>query len=141
MNHPVEYLYPGIYQKAEPKPYEGNILENKGIVIHIAYMREITADMFKAESNTYVSHCKLFEGFDADTFYMGINVFMKLPTSDGVTKSLLYSTDKFVAVDTQQIYDFSRLPELMQAGYPITHVRNNIYLVKLISGDLMEVEL
>jgi len=138
--HPTEWLYPGIYQ---PEEFEESDVETEGIDIHTGYNRMITREDYAFLTNFLVTEdtvqsCDVFTGFDAETYYLNINTFDAIPEDNG-DKALIYDSERFITMDTKESYDYTRVVELMNAGYPVKHLRSNIYLVKLVTGIVMEV--
>ena len=143
VQHPVEYNYPGIYEYSDD--WDVTNEPRKGMDLHIGFKRDVTKDIgpdyTPKDTDDYVIGCESFKGFDAETFYLGINVLGCIPIIKNIARQLTYSNGKFYAVDTSEIYDFTRIKELMDKGYPVTHVRNNIYLVHTFSNELLEVHI
>lgn len=143
VQHPVEYLYPGIYEYSDD--WDVTTAPRSGMDLHIGYKRDVIKQTFPENILITDEEEELgitpFNGYDAETFYLGVNIYGALPVITDIGHQLTYSGDKFATVDTNETYDYIRIKELLDKGYPVKHVRNNVYLVLTLSNELLEVHI
>ena len=139
VTHQLEYLYPRVYSK-EPYMFTENLDDYP--YYPLGLIREITIkdywDDIQCNVNDDIQHgIKYFNGFNADVFKLRMNPVSLIP--DQGTKRLDRSGNYLIAIDEKKAYDYTRVKELEDAGYPVKHVMDNVYLVRLHNDLLLEV--
>lgn len=144
--HPVEYMYPGIYEDEEvelkplPAPRTG------APIVRLGVTRDITVDDYRdilypsviEEADQYIVP---FHGFTAEAFILVPDVYKRLPKDTGYQLTVSPASGTVYVVDTQQIINFRRITELDMNKYPITHLYGRMYLLRASNGRIWEVRI
>lgn len=140
VTHPVEYIYPHMRVEVEPM----SIANPVEPVIRLGLTRKITS---KDYANEFVVNVdtqdfkgiRYFNGFNADCMISTPNIFSKIPVATDKGLMVLSRNNTICTIDNKEFLDYTRIVELMDKGYPITHVYNRTYLLRTLDGVLWEV--
>lgn len=144
VTHPTEYTYPNLYVKTPTStvPDASKYPQFKIGFKRIITINDYAADL-KARGEVVTEEEKgvrSFSGFSSEVYRLGLNTLTLIPEAFG-TKQLINDGDKFYTVDTKEEFDYTRVAEFESKGYPIKHVVGNTYVVKLSTGNIVEVRI
>lgn len=139
VTHPIEYLYDNIYKKQEAAfVMDLETYPRFPIGLKRDLTKDTFADMMEPSEVEDKHGVYPFKGFHTEVFKYKLNPLTLLPYAKN-GKSLLYDHETFFTLDTRQPFDFTRVKELESMGYPVKHIYNNLYLVRINSDVLLEV--
>ena len=142
VTHPVEYLYPGIYAVDKlndklPNPRVGEPIVRLGLVDDLSYERDYIR-LFPSDVETEVDqYMQEFNGFTTEELLNVPDILSKIPS--GVS-TLVVTGDYIMPVDSEEVYNFRRIAELLNKSYPIVHLYDRKYLLLSTAGKVLEVQ-
>lgn len=144
VEHPVEYLFPGIERPELP---ETKIAPRDGApTIRIGGNRELEyedmkfvvyPDVEEEESDQYI---RPFTGFDAEAFDICPDILSKIPAGDNCDLMVEANSGNIYIQAQERYIHFTQITEILK-DFDIVHVYNRTYLFRSLDGKLWEVRI